>query len=403
MNIIFCSPLLSYPGGHFIRQVVERTNSMRKAGLNVTILGFPSNDSGALFDKEFAYVSLRDNLPPFLRKIADKLSRVYGKGWVCTFEHMWVVWYAIKYAKKNNIPLVYISDLEPWIIVALAMLGQIRKSPRIAGMIPHPFYTKGAKLKNIYRTIRSQLDRISLPWLPRFIDVICYEEFSAKSMFKSTDNIHIISDGFVRIDEPILTADARRRLGLPIDRRILLFFGADSSSRGAELLAAAMKHVKPEFYVCVIGAIGRLFKQAFFTNNDESEQAWHDHLRIVDHFVSENERKLYYQSCDAVALPHRYGFTCSTGNLRDAISYGKAVIATDQFYMGHTVKSNDLGLTFPPENIDKLKECLESFARMPDAWYAGISIRAKAIVEANPFDAIGLRYKNLFEAIVAPT
>jgi len=400
MDIVLCSPLLSYPGGHFVRFTIERALSMQKAGVNVVVVGFPPSASSEISKAKLSYISLSDRLWPAYRKFANKMAKIFGNPWICSAEHMYVVWQAIRYARKRHIPLVYIADIEPSIIGALAVLGQIRRSPRVAGMIVAPFYMHGAKVERMSLLFRSYLNRMCLPWLPRVIAVVCDDDFIAKYMYKSLDNVHIISDGFNRINNPMPAADARRRLGLPMDQRMLLLFGVGMHSRGADFLALAMKQIDPAFYVCVVGEIGRLFKHAFFTGADQNENAWINHMRIVEGFVSEAERELYYQACDAIVLPHRYGHMCSSGNLRDAISYGKAIIVADQFYMGHVVKSNDLGLAFPPENVGKLKECLESFARMPDKWFVDVAQRSKAVVESNSYDDMGVRYKELFEKIV---
>lgn len=400
MHLVYCSPLLSYPGGHFVRFTIERALSMQKAGINLVVVGFPPSAPSEISKANLAYVSVSDQLRPLHRRFANKMAELFGNAWICSIEHMCVLWHALRYARKFNVPLVYIADIEPWIIGVLALLGQIRRYPRIVGMIIAPFYTKGVKSKRISLLFRSYLNRICSSWLPRLIDVVCDDEFIAKDMYKSLKNVHIVSDGFVNVKHPMPMADARRKLGLPLGQRMILLFGMGTHGRGADILAKALRQIAPVFFVCVIGRIALLFKDAFFADGDRNASAWIGNLRVVDGFVSENERELYYQACDAVVLPHRYGHSCSSGNLRDAISYGKAIIVSDQFYMGHMVKSNALGLTFPPENIEKLKECLLVVARMPDQWFVDIARRSKMVVESNSSDEVGVRYRELFKEVV---
>lgn len=132
-----------------------------------------------------------------------------------------------------------------------------------------------------------------------------------------------------------------------------------------------------------------------------AQKGWRERMRVISRYVSEEERIQYFAACDAVALPYRLGFLGASANFRDAVSFGKAVIVSDQFLMGDLARKHELGVLFKPDDVADLRRALVEFAAKPDQWFEGVAARSKAVVNEYSWDKIGLRYRELFERLVA--
>lgn len=365
------------------------------AGMQVTVIGFPEIDRN-VWAKDVAYVSIVGRLSPRGKSLIDLCRRMLGKLWIVVFENIAVYFYALRYAKATRADVVFVNDVESWIVVLLSWLGRLRKAPPVVGFIPSGFdVLPGMKLA-LHARIRAWLIHRSMPLLPQLICVVCDNAINARRIFPSQASmIRIVPEGFDAQDVSLVEkAEARCRLDLPVNKRILLLFGMDLVGRGADLLYEALRGVDRSFMVCVVGKIARLYAPM----NADVNNGWDANVRRVYGYVSDEERLLYFNACDAVILPFRHGFSTTSQCLRDAISCGKALLASDQYVIGETVKTNAIGLTFPPEDIRAMRMCLQTFAIQPQEWFDQIGINCHSIVSKYSWERIAEQYRNVFEA-----
>lgn len=145
---------------------------------------------------------------------------------------------------------------------------------------------------------------------------------------------------------------ARRRLGLPIDAPLALFFGALRMSKGlGSLLGAwpAVRSIVPEAELVVAGRPYR--------GTD---------LRLLERFgagvtlrlgeVSPTDAADFYAASDVVALP--YDRVSTSGVLRYAYSAARPVIATDIGELHEHVIEGQTGLLVPPGDMQALSGAL---------------------------------------------
>ena len=407
MKIIICSPLLSYPG-HFLRVTKEKANCIRCAGIDVTVVGFRESFRADFSENNLLYVSLEDSSPRARRGWIAKMSRRFGKAWVVIVENFWVTLFAVKYARANKADLIFISDLEPWVIFLLVVGGVINRKQKIVSFFPYPYYGRS----NI-RIVVSEVPVLSLcrallnhwlaPFLTRWIHVICDSQFAASKIFgRNMSKIHIVPEGLT-LDSASKEQKqtARRQLGIPPDKRVLLLFGVANHGKGAQILYEALDGLEPDFVLLIVGTINLMFRP-LKGSREHNLSRWEDNIIRVPRFVSEEERKLYFMACDAVVLPYREGFCVGSAGLQDAMIYGKAVIVSDQYLVGHLVRTHGLGLLFPPEDAGKLRNCLREFAGKPDEWFDEIERRAKRVALEYSWENVSAIYKKTFEFIIAP-
>jgi glycosyltransferase involved in cell wall biosynthesis len=211
------------------------------------------------------------------------------------------------------------------------------------------------------------------------------------------ERVHVIHEGFEKPVQPCSRAEARARLGLPAEPRIVLLFGVASYVKGSDLLMQAIDTLSPGFDICLVGKVGGEFQSGWGVDRYRGT-AWESHLHVVSRFVTEEEKGLYYSACDAVVLPYRYGFMMTSGQIHNAVSYGRALIACDQFEIGRYTRDYGLGLVFKTEDVDALRQALVAFAAKPDAWFEEVAVRCRALAEEESMLNMGRQYGRLFES-----
>ena len=65
------------------------------------------------------------------------------------------------------------------------------------------------------------------------------------------------------------------------------------------------------------------------------------------------------------------------------------------------VRAHGLGLLFPPEDVEKLRNYLCEFAGKPGEWFDEIEQRGKRVNLEHSWETVGAIYKKTFETIVA--
>jgi len=403
MTILFCSPLLAYEG-HFARHAVVKALAFANTGMDVTILGFPKTLAGMPDHPRVRYISVQYDWTPQKKSRVQAWRKKCGLVWLFIVEIWWVYWFAFCYAKRQGIDLIFISEVEPWLLIPVSLLASLLgRRTAIVGFIPAIYYILTTAWRNVrlMTHFRGFLNICTALLLPLGMDLICEGEPLRQYLFRyRMDRVHVIPAGFQRPDKIWSKKDARHRLGLAAERRVLLLFGVATHSKGSGLLFEAMEGMQPLFDVCIVGKVGGPNQPDWGCDRFIGTE-WTEHLHVVSRFVTEEERCLYFSACDAVIVPYRYGFMIISGVLQDAIAFGKALIACDQFEIGRWTRQYDLGLTFKTEDVADLKRVLLEFARKPDAWFQGIAERSQSVVEEFSWDKIGVRYRDLFERVIA--
>ena len=157
--------------------------------------------------------------------------------------------------------------------------------------------------------------------------------------------VHIIRHGnylFFPL-ETVSKQAAAQRLGLDPEFFYLLFFGQIKRVKGLDTLLAALPQVDMRARLIIAG---RPWKDDF-----RRYQNLIDRLSIgervipIIRFVTDEEKNLLFSLCDAVVLPYRLIF--QSGVLLMAMSYGRAVVASDIPGNSEVVREGENGLLFP--------------------------------------------------------
>jgi glycosyltransferase involved in cell wall biosynthesis len=146
-------------------------------------------------------------------------------------------------------------------------------------------------------------------------------------------------------------ATLKKRYRVPVDRKVLLFFGTVRENKGLDILLSALPELKDEFFLLITGDISEAAESSIkhYERIIESEGLT-ESVNWIRRFVSDEEVSEVFRMADAVALPYKKSFHAQSGVLHLSINYEKPCIVSDVGAIGGTVRDYDLGLVVRPED-----------------------------------------------------
>ena len=166
-------------------------------------------------------------------------------------------------------------------------------------------------------------------------------------------HIHVIPYAVDENENLPAPDEARRRLELPANEKILLFFGTHRLEKDYRTaLAGAARLASPPLALFV----GRLISA-----NDPRQVAAGLHyprVRIVSEFVPEDMAKYYFAAADVVALPYEADFSRGSGVLIECCRHLRPMIASATPYFSAFLAQYACGLTYGPGDSASFAEAL---------------------------------------------
>jgi glycosyltransferase involved in cell wall biosynthesis len=163
-------------------------------------------------------------------------------------------------------------------------------------------------------------------------------------------------EGFPR--QHLSRAEARRRIGIDPDVRLLLFFGFVRRYKGLRYLLDALAKLPDRVYLVVAGEFW------------EDEQVYREQIRrlgledrVVVHnrYIPNEAIEQYFAAADALVLPYITGSQSAVG--MTGLHYGVPVIATNVGGLAETVGHSETGLIVPPADSAALAGAIDHFFR----------------------------------------
>jgi len=152
--------------------------------------------------------------------------------------------------------------------------------------------------------------------------------------------------------------DARKKLNLPMDKKILLCFGMIRSYKGMDLFAECFKYLNNDYIGLIVGESRN--KELLKKLEDYQESL--DNLKIIPKRIENEKVQLYFNACDVVVLPY-YEITTS-GVVLLAYSFGKPVITTCVGGLPEVVINKKTGILIEPNNLKVLLESIKRIFNM---------------------------------------
>lgn len=311
-------------------------------------------------------------------------------------------WHAFDIARKIGAHVLFFSHPEPWTLLPTTWLMK-RHSPAVAMFAACVYYYQPtSRLYPFLSRVRGWLNLKATKHLCRIAGVI-YDNPHVPPFFgMRPDTPHaVIQDGY-REDMACqcVREKSRIRLDIPVNRRVLLSFGAASLTKGQDLLLEALRGLKPDFDVYIVGPTGGVYTEPSSLGQDLMSTRWNGHLHFVPKRVSDAEMHDYFAAADAVILPYRRGFVSTSGNFRLAVECGIPVLAADQYFIGAMIKERGLGLLFTPEDIVAMRSMLLEFSHKPISWFETIKDNAARVAHDESWSVVGQRYRQYFSSLI---
>jgi glycosyltransferase involved in cell wall biosynthesis len=137
--------------------------------------------------------------------------------------------------------------------------------------------------------------------------------------------------------------EAKHRLDVPVDRKLVLVYGAVTARKGVRELLRALANPSfpPSVDVLLAGTISPEIHQAL-ADPTIAPLVDQGRVRLLDRFIETREEPLLFSAADIVWLGYRGHYTAS-GVLVQAANAGRPVIACDEGIIGWQTRRHGLG------------------------------------------------------------
>jgi len=193
--------------------------------------------------------------------------------------------------------------------------------------------------------------------------ILTHNEFSKLEIIKINPNlsscIHIVPHGnytpFIHVQND--KEKSRQHLGIPNEKKVLLFFGMIKQVKGLDVLLHALKDVIKENPDVLLLIAGKPWENDFSNYQriiDENNLS--DYCLLHTKFIPHADVEHYYCAADLVVLPYKKIY--QSGVLVMALSYGKPALVSDLPPLKEVVTDMQTAFLFESENSISLAEKL---------------------------------------------
>lgn len=205
-------------------------------------------------------------------------------------------------------------------------------------------------------------------------------------------------------DTGITQADARHKLGILRNAKVILFFGNIGPYKGLEYLVDAFERIAPrdESYQLVIAGSPRQGAETYLEEIQRTIRNSWCATRIVQkiEYIPDEDTELYLKAADVLAIPYTHVF--QSGVLFLGYSFGLPVVATDVGSLREDIIEGRTGFLCQPRDPSTLAEAIEHyfesdlFKDLPDR-RQGIKDFAN---ERHSWDVVGQITKRIYSSLL---
>jgi D-inositol-3-phosphate glycosyltransferase len=181
------------------------------------------------------------------------------------------------------------------------------------------------------------------------------------------DRINVIPHGIMPLENVPSQTDARKKLNLPADRQIILFFGGIRPNKGLDILLKALEIIKSHNNKILLVIAGGLLGRFSFEPYSDiiKKSGLSEYVRTFIKFIPEEDVDDFFAASDLIALPY-LKFEAQSGVLLRAYAHKKPVVVSNAGAMGELVSSDKVGLTVEPGAAEPLAEAVMKVLDNPD-------------------------------------
>lgn len=282
--------------------------------------GFKGAYTGNIFSKALNYLKSLRQLKHFI--IKEKYDVVHLQ-W---FSMPWFERGFIRKIKKHAKIVITIHDVIPF-HVRFGEMKALKKIYNLADyLIVHSEHAK-EQVQQIYSPIRP-------------ISVIS-SAFCDKSQYSIADK-----------------NESRKKLGIPLDSFVVLYFGTIRDSKGLDILMNAIKkahNVRKQIYLLSGGAFQGVNQDEYYLNANEIINGGYGNIKFD--FIKKSDEKYYFSASDILCLPYKSGWQSGVAQL--GLVYELPIIASDLKEMEKVVIDHFNGVLFKTNDVEDLSKAIE--------------------------------------------
>lgn len=256
-----------------------------------------------------------------------------------------------KYIKSNNFDIVHFEWFSlPWI--EWIYLHSLKKYTKIVITVNDviPFESRFLEMKSlslIYKSADAILLHTdeSLKLFNKIFKVNCYKSVITPAFRDKSD--------YKKIDKNI----AREKLGIPEDKKVVLYFGTVRQSKGLDLLIKAFPKAvekNSNLFLLAAGAfhsVDENYYQQLVKDNLNSTISKVDFKHISDDYMN-----YYFSAADILCVPYREIY--QSGIAQFGLIYDLPIIGSDLVRMSDMVRQGINAEVFHNEDVDGLTNAL---------------------------------------------
>lgn len=216
----------------------------------------------------------------------------------------------------------------------------------------------------------SWLNQLTLRFSYRLIDHIIVHSEKMRSELEDefgipSRKISVIGHGIMD-HVPVTTLgndEARRRLSLEHEHKVLLFFGLIAPYKGLDILIEALSSLvvsMPEVRLLVAGAVKEA-SPGYWTQVENAIEKYRlrEYLKLNPSFIPDHEIEFYFKAADVLILPYRNIFQSGVAFL--SYHFGLPIIASDVGSLPEIIAEGKTGYICRPENPEDLAAKIKLF------------------------------------------
>lgn len=302
-----------------------------------------------------------------------------------------LTWFkAVRKIEKLNPDLIAFIWYNPFFGLALNFIaGRLKKSfPAKILFIAENIISHEA------RFVDSFLTKIALRHADKFLvlsEVVekgIKELYPNKKVFRSSLPIY----DCYQFDSSITKESARKKIDLPADKNVILFFGYIRAYKGLMNLIEAMQKVLEYDNDTVLLIVGEFYEEKDKYLDAIEKLGLNENVKIVAEFVPNEDVGLYYTASDLVVLP--YKSATQSGILNIAYGFKRPVIVTNVGGLPELVEEGKTGFIVEPNDPEALGEGIIKYFSSKDK--SSFEINIDEFVQKSSFKSID----SVFEQII---
>jgi glycosyltransferase involved in cell wall biosynthesis len=277
------------------------------------------------------------------------------------------------------------------VFFAILLISKLRKKKIIAtahNVLPHE---------------HSKMDKILTKLVFYLVDVFIVH--STKNIGEMHDTLGIPKEKIIRIPHGILKSfkdgmvtqkDAREKLKLPLDGKIILFFGNIREYKGLDAMLEAFSYVIKEMENVLLVIAGSTWVKWEKYEELIEKNNLNKNIKLFLEFIPSDKAKYFYYASDLVVLPYRE-FMSQSGAGAVALAFEKPLIVTDVGGLPELVK--DKNFVVEPNNPRELAEKI-LLVLSDDELLKKLSEDSRDLAEEYSWDKIAEKTVGLYRCVI---